>query len=108
MIRALVKKYFSVDYERSAEKIIQKMNSDKLRSLEVEMLYNEVRYQFKENMINGKLKRWSILQIRGYLEKNVRYYTHKKFKNDAHAIYTMLKASDITSEDLKTIKKMLR
>lgn len=91
---------------RSAENIITMYN--KIRPLEVEQKYGEVRFRFKENMINGKLKRWNILKIREYLEKHVSQYEHKKFKNDAHAIYSMLKAKDISVNDLEKINKMLR
>lgn len=90
---------------RSAEQIII---NNKIRSCEVECKFNEVRYRFKENMIKGELKRWNILKIRRYLEKNVNEYEHKKFKNDAHAIYTMLKAKDIKVNDLLEVNKMLR
>lgn len=84
------------------------IQSNTIRSCEVECLYAEVRYKFKTQMQEGKLARWNILEIRRYLERNVNMYEHNSFKNDCHAIYTMLKAKDITTNDLNAIDKMLR
>lgn len=91
--------------QRVAENIII---NNKIRPLEVEMLYNKVKYQFSCNMKRGELKRWNILQIRNYLEESVKEYEHKRFKNDAHAIYAMLKSKDLTTEHLSIVRRMLR
>lgn len=93
---------------RNAEDIIKMQNANKIRSLEVEQKYSQVRFRFTNNMKQGKLKRWNILKIRKYLEKNVNLYDQKAFKNDCHAIYTMLKAKDLTINNLIEIEKMLR
>lgn len=93
---------------RNAEDIIKMQNSNKIRPLEVEQKYSQVRFRFTNNMKHGKLKRWNILKIREYLERNVNLYDKKAFKNDCHAIYTMLKAKDLTFENLIEIDKMLR
>lgn len=94
------------DNNRSVENL---MINNRIRSLEVEKYYAVVRFKFKENMKNGNLHRWTIIQIREYLENHVKYYNKPKgnFKNDCHAIYSMLKATDITVEDLKAIDKMI-
>lgn len=93
---------------RNAEDIIKMQNANKIRSLEVEQKYSQVRFRFTNNMKQGKLKRWNILKIRKYLEKNVNLYDKKAFKNDCHAIYTMLKAKDLTLANLIEVDKMLR
>lgn len=91
--------------DRSVENL---MANNRIRSLEVEKYYAVVRFKFKENMKNKNLHRWTIVQIREYLEDNVKYYNKRShYKNDCHAIYTMLKATDITVEHLKTIDKMI-
>ena len=59
-------------------------------------------------MREKKLRRNTILEIKRYLNKNVIVYPKKKFKNDAHAIYTMLNARDITVQHLETIQEMMK
>lgn len=87
----------------SAEMIISDMNRKRIRSLRVEKAYNITYYNFNKALKNKEITREQILDIRSYLEKNVHQYTHKKFKNDAHAIYSMLKAKDISVRDLYII-----
>lgn len=48
------------------------------------------------------------MAIRDYLYKNVHEYERKKYKNDAHAIYTMLKANDLTITHLYAIDEYLK
>lgn len=91
----------------TAEQVIYNSSKNKIRSLEVEMLYNDVRYEFSYKMKHGMLHRTNILEIRHYLEKNVMEYNHKTFKNDAHAIYTMLMAKDIKVYHLKHVAALI-
>lgn len=87
----------------SAEMIIENMNRKKIRSCSVEKAYNITYYNFNKALKNKEITRDQILAIRYYLEKNVNEYTHKKFKNDAHAIYSMLRAKDISVRDLNIV-----
>lgn len=100
-IKSIPKNYIT------AEMVIDEMNKTKIRPLEVEMLYNTVRYEFNRSIKSGRLDRDRILYIRKYLSQNVKGYTKKKFTNDAHAIYTMLKAADIKERDLVIVQKLL-
>lgn len=95
---------FPVTAERDVNKII----APKIRPVEVECLYADVRYQFTCNMKQGMLKRWNILKIRNYLERNVKIVEVKQYKNDAHCIYSYLKSPYITVKDLEEVQKMLR
>lgn len=83
-------------------------NNYNIRPLEVENLYNIVKVEFSHKMRERKLRRNTILEIKRYLNKNVIVYPKKKFKNDAHAIYTMLNARDITVQHLETIQEMMK
>ncbi len=62
---------------------------------------------FTTNLILEELTREQIAAIREYLSRNVNQYPKKKFKNDAHAIYTMLKAKDISRRDLAIVQKII-
>lgn len=91
----------------TAEMVIEDMNRRKIRQLKVEMKYNYTQKMFHDNLRNKELSRERILAIRYYLEKSVSNYEHKKFKNDAHAIYTMLKAKDITVKNLDILQSLI-
>lgn len=91
----------------SAEMVVDQMNRKKIRSLKVEEDYNYIYKDFHDKLQNKELDRSRILAIRNYLDKNVHEYEHKKFKNDAHAIYVMLKAKDISRRDLAIIKSII-
>lgn len=79
----------------------------KSRSKDIEDEYETLKSYFKSLLQNKKLSRADILAIRDYLYKNVKQYDKKKFKNDAHAIYTMLKATDLTKQHIYTIANHL-
>ncbi|NOW07883.1 hypothetical protein [Clostridium beijerinckii] len=91
----------------TAEMVIEDMNRRKIRQLKVEMKYNYTQKLFHDNIRNKELSRERILAIRYYLEKSVKQYEHKKFKNDVHAIYTMLKAKDITVRNLEIVQSLI-
>lgn len=91
----------------TAENAIYAASRNKIRSLEVEQLYMTVRYKFKVNMRRGALRKGTIKQIRMYLEDNVKIYYHQKFKNDAHAIYSLMQARDITVDNLKYLDNLI-
>lgn len=107
LINKKAEEIFPVAKYRDANEVINYTNRNKVRSLEVEMRYSEVRYRFSQNMKNRKLHRNRILAIKKYLEENVNQYYPRNFKNDAHAIYTMLKAKDITLKDLEKVNSYL-
>ncbi len=92
----------------SAEMVVEQMNKDKIRSLEVEQAYNYVYKDFHDKFNSKELSRRQIVAIRKYLEQNVKQYQHKKFRNDIHYIYTALKAKDISKRDLGIVQKIIK
>lgn len=91
----------------SAEMIIEDMNRRKCRSCKVEEHYVWVYSAFNKKLKNREISREQIVAVREYLNLNVKQYNHKKFNNDAQAIYTMLKAKDITTRDLKIVYQLI-
>ncbi|MBW6411842.1 hypothetical protein [Clostridium weizhouense] len=91
----------------SAEMVVEQMNRNKIRPLKVEQAYNYTYKSFHDKLKAKELNRQQITAIREYLNRNVKQYEHKKFKNDAHAIYTMLKAKDISRRDLAIVQKII-
>jgi hypothetical protein len=91
----------------TAEMVVADMNRQRIRSLKVEMKYNYTQKLFHDRLKNKELTRDRILAIRQYLNKSVNLYEHKKFNNDAHAIYTMLKAKDITVRNLDVVQSLI-
>ena len=91
----------------SAEMVIEDMNKRKIRSAKVEIAYAYTQKLFHDRLRNGDISRDRMLAIRKYLNITVRQYPHKDFKNDAHAIYTMLKAKDITVRNLNIVQQLI-
>lgn len=91
----------------TAEMVVEQMNKNKIRPLEVEQAYNYVYKDFHDKFKAKELSRQQIVAIRKYLEQNVKQYEHKKFKNDIHFIYTALKAKDLTRRDLAIVQKII-
>lgn len=91
----------------TAEMVINQMNKQKIRPLKVELLYNNVYKDFHDKFKARELDRQQIVAIRKYLSLNVEQYQHKKFKNDIHAIYTLLKAKDIKKRHLEMVQKIM-
>lgn len=79
-----------------------------VRSDDVEKCYLVIKEHFKLLLQSRQLSRRDMLAIRDYLYKNVHEYERKKYKNDAHAIYTMLKANDLTITHLYAIDEYLK
>lgn len=91
----------------TAEMVVEQMNRNKIRPLKVELLYNDVYYSFNHKLKNKEIDRKRIVAIRKYLNQSVDQYPHKKFDNDCHAIYTMLKAKDISRRNLEIVQKII-
>lgn len=79
-----------------------------VRSDDVEKCYLVIKEHFKLLLQSRQLSRRDMLAIRDYLYNNVYEYEKKKYKNDAHAIYTMLKANDLTITHLYAIDEYLK
>lgn len=77
------------------------------RILEVEEEYGVLKKQFSTLLKKKELDRPHVVALRRYLESNVNDYEHKKFKNDSHAIQTMLAAYDLKPIHISTIKNFL-
>lgn len=91
----------------TAQMLIEDMNKRKIRPLRVEQQYNLTYYNFNNKLKNKEINRDQIVAIREYLNLNVKAYPHKKFKNDAHAIYSMLRAKDISVRDLQIVNQLI-
>jgi len=91
----------------SAEMIIEDMNKRKIRSAKVEIAYAYTQQLFHDRLKNGEISRERILAIRKYLNMTVHQYSHKEFKNDAHAIYTMLLSKDIKVRNLNIVQQLI-
>lgn len=91
----------------TAQMVIEDMNRRKLRPLRVEQQFAYTYSNFNNKLKNKEISRDQIVAAREYLNLNVKEYQHKKFKNDAHAIYTMLKAKDISVRDLQIVNQLI-
>jgi hypothetical protein len=92
----------------TAEMVIEDINKQKIRPLKVELRYNEVYSHFHDRLKSGEITRERMLAIRRYLEVSVYKYPKKKqYKNDAHMIYSALKAKDITKRNLDIIDQLI-
>ncbi|MDK0672304.1 hypothetical protein P5E71_15060 [Clostridium perfringens] len=84
-----------------------KEHYDDVRDAKVERYYNSFKQDFKSKLQAKEITRAQVLQIKQYLKKQVYVYPKKPFRNDAHAIYTMLLAQDLTVEHLNKLQKIL-
>ena len=91
----------------TAEMIVEDMNRRKLRPLKVEKQFAYTYSNFNNKLKNKEISRDQIVATREYLNINVKAYPHKKFKNDCHAIYTMLRAKDISVRDLQIVNQLI-
>ena len=91
----------------SAEMVIEDINKRKIRSAKVEIAYAYTQKLFHDRLKNGEISRDRILAIRKYLNMTVHQYPHKDFKNGAHAIYSMLKAKDISVRNLDVVQQLI-
>ncbi|MGU8784708.1 hypothetical protein ACV3RV_13165, partial [Clostridium perfringens] len=69
--------------------------------------YNSFKQDFKAKLQAKEITRAQILEIKNYLRKQVYVYPKKHFENDAHAIYTMLLAQDLTIKHISKLQKIL-
>ena len=84
-----------------------KEHFDDVRDAKVERYYNVFKSDFKAKLQAKEITRAQILEIKHYLKRQVYVYPKKHFENDAHAIYTMLLAQDLTVEHLNKLQKIL-
>lgn len=77
------------------------------RTEEVETKYTEVKAIFNRKIKSKEMNRDEILALENYLQNNVFEYEKKPYKNNAHAIYVMLRAKDITLAHLLEIESFL-
>ena len=78
---------------------------DYTREPEVEEEYKKVRDLFKYKLQHKEISRGQIIGIEKYLRDQLK--DNKKYKNNAHAIYSMLKMPNLTYNHISTIKKFL-
>lgn len=78
---------------------------DYTREPEVEEEYKKVRDLFKYKLQHKEISRGQIIGIENYLREQLK--DKKKYKNNAHAIYSMLKQPTLTINHTSTILKML-
>lgn len=88
-------------YKKKLEDII----IDYTREPEVEEEYKKVRDLFKYKLQHKEISRGQIIGIENYLREQLK--DKKKYKNNAHAIYSMLKMPNLTYNHTSTILKML-
>lgn len=78
---------------------------DYTRDEEIEKEYKELRDLFKYKLQHKEISRGQILGIENYLREQLK--DRKKYKNNAHAIYSMLKLPNLTYNHISTIQKFL-
>lgn len=86
---------------------IPKIQKPIRRDEQIENKYEEVKSIFSYKMKTKQMNRDEILALRNYLTLYLHGYENKKFKNDCHAIYCMLKAKDLTLCQLNEIELFL-
>lgn len=92
-----------------AEIIIQNIERNKVRPLKVEQAYNIVHYNFNKALKNKEIDRTRILAIKKYLMEHTNKYEYKekKFKNDCHCIYHLMKSKNLKVRDFQIINVMI-
>lgn len=92
-----------------AEMLIQNMQKRKIRPLKVEQAYNTVRFNFNQALKNKELDRTRILAIKKYLMEHTDKweYKDKKFNNDCHCIYHLMKSKKLKVRDFQIIDIMI-
>lgn len=93
----------------TAEIVIEDINKQKIRPAKVEIAYCYTQKLFHDRLQNKELSRDRILAIRRYLELHVDKweYKNKKFKNDAHAIYSLMKSKSLKVRDFNAIQEII-
>lgn len=93
----------------TAEMVIEDINKQKIRPAKVEIAYCYTQKLFHDRLQNKELSRERILAIRRYLELHTEKYEYKnkKFKNDAHEIYSLMKSKSLKVRDFGMIQKLI-
>lgn len=78
---------------------------DYTRDNDVEEEYEVVKDLFKYKLQHKEISRGQIIGIEYYLREQLK--DKRKYKNNAHAIYSMLKNPTLTTNHTSTIKKFL-
>jgi hypothetical protein len=78
---------------------------DYTRDEEIEEEYKELRDLFKYKLQHKEISRGQIIGIERYLREQLK--VNKDYKNNAHAIYSMLKLPNLTYSHISTIKNFL-
>jgi len=78
---------------------------DYTRDEEIEKEYLELRDLFKTKLQSKEISRGQLIGIEKYLREQLN--VKKNYKNNAHAIYSMLKLPTLTYNHISTIEKFL-
>ncbi|MGL5087346.1 MAG: hypothetical protein ACRC68_16795 [Clostridium sp.] len=87
------------------KQMLKDMIIDYSRDEELEDKYKDLRDAFKNKLQNKEISRGQILGIEEYLRNQLEI--KKKYDNNAHAIYSMLKSPAITLNHISTISNFI-
>ena len=92
-----------------AEILIENARKKQMRPLKVEQAYNITRYNFNKALKNREIDRNRVIAIRDYLKIHTDKWEWKdrKFNNDAHCIYHLLKSHALKVRDFQIINVMI-
>lgn len=92
-----------------AEILIENSRKKQIRSLKVEKAYNITKYNFNNALKNREIDRSRIIAIRDYLKVHTDKWewSNKKFKNEAHCIYHLMKSKSLKVRDFELINMMI-
>lgn len=92
-----------------AEWLVYNMRKKQIQPAKVVQAYNTTKFNFNKALKNKDIERCQVLAIRNYLETHVDKYElkGKKYKNDAHAIYSLLKSRSLKQRDYMIINTII-
>lgn len=92
-----------------AEWLVYNSKKKCIRPVKVEQAYNLTRYNFNKALKSKNIERCQVLAIKEYLENHVDKFElkGKKFSNDAHEIYHLLKSKSLKKRDFDIINIMI-
>ena len=92
-----------------AEWLIYNAKKKMIRPLKVEQAYNSTKYNFNKALKNKEIERVQILAIKDYLKKHTNKYEYKnkRFKNDCHCIYHLMKSHELKVRDFIVINSII-